>query len=294
MLKRTLPLLILSLNVLTLCQGHFLWQIESEPPSYLYGTVHSSDRSVRELPPEVIDALKTSRSFHPELAFSPENLGKLTAAIFAPTVNENFDYELPPSLRERLNAAAENAGIPPVLIQRIPLQMLPLVFSAPPESNFNQVVDVQVYELAKEHELIIKELETVDEQVGVFRNLSREDAIRFLEDALEEFENGFPTQKTLLDAYSRGDLETLMASFAEEMEEINLPELARELLENRNHRMTERLLPFLESGGAFAAVGVAHLPGEEGIVELLREKGWNVERVPLSRSTQTEKETSRK
>src|SRR5690625_5702350 len=124
MLKRTLPLLILSLNVLTLCQGHFLWQIESEPPSSLYGTVHSSDRSVRELPPKVIDALKTSRSFHPELAFSPENLGKLTAAIFAPTVNENFDYELPPSLRERLNAAAENAGIPPVLIQRIPLQML--------------------------------------------------------------------------------------------------------------------------------------------------------------------------
>lgn len=293
MLKRTLPLLILSLNLLSLSEGHFLWQVESESPSYLYGTVHSSDQSVRDLPSEVVDALKSSRSFHPELAFSPENLGALTAAIFAPTEKDSA-AELPSPLWKRVSAAAEKTGIPASLIRRIPLQMLPLLFSAPPEGNFNQIVDVQVYELAKKHDLTIAQLETVDEQIDLFRNLSRDDAIRFLEDALDEFENNFPSQRSLLEAYSRGDLESLMAAFAEEMEEIDLPDLARELVENRNHRMVERLIPFLESGGAFAAVGVAHFPGEEGIVELLRKKGWTVTRVSLPTATERSEEMSGK
>jgi uncharacterized protein YbaP (TraB family) len=40
--------------------------------------------------------------------------------------------------------------------------------------------------------------------------------------------------------------------------------------------MAERALPFLEEGGAFIAVGALHLPGEAGLVELLRAKGYTV------------------
>ena len=47
----------------------------------------------------------------------------------------------------------------------------------------------------------------------------------------------------------------------------------------RNRTMTERAAPFIDAGGAFIAVGALHLPGEEGVIELLREKGYRVEAI---------------
>ncbi|MCL2383037.1 MAG: TraB/GumN family protein [Oscillospiraceae bacterium] len=48
----------------------------------------------------------------------------------------------------------------------------------------------------------------------------------------------------------------------------------------RNIIMAERAVEFLESGDAyFFVVGVLHFPGEDGVIQLLRDKGFNVERV---------------
>ena len=43
--------------------------------------------------------------------------------------------------------------------------------------------------------------------------------------------------------------------------------------------MRERALPLLAKGGAFIAVGVAHLPGEGGLLRLLEQDGFTVERI---------------
>ena len=50
------------------------------------------------------------------------------------------------------------------------------------------------------------------------------------------------------------------------------------LIDERNLRMRDRLLPILEKGDAFVAVGAMHLSGETGLVELLRQSGYTVTR----------------
>ena len=40
--------------------------------------------------------------------------------------------------------------------------------------------------------------------------------------------------------------------------------------------MVERILPYLERGGAFVAVGALHLPGDDGILSLLEKRGIRV------------------
>jgi uncharacterized protein len=292
MLNWTLWPLLISSFFISSVEAHFLWRVDGERPSYLYGTIHSSDTRVREIPPAVMESLSASATFHPELEFSPENLGRMTAAIFA-AGETDLEKTLSPALWTRVARQAEKEGVPAFLIRRVPVELLPVVFAAPPETDFNHVVDVQVYERARADGLAIHQLETVEEQMSVFRNLPRETALAFLEDALNEAEKGYPAISRTLELYGRGDLEGLEAFLRKEFDRYDAPELEAALITRRNRLMAERLLPFLKEGGAFAAVGVGHLPGEEGIVALLEQKGFAVSRVPLRPPSPRELEKSR-
>lgn len=57
------------------------------------------------------------------------------------------------------------------------------------------------------------------------------------------------------------------------------------LLDERNQVFVEGLLNELPEGGVFAAVGSWHLPGENGLVSLLRAEGYQVERILLDRES---------
>jgi len=60
--------------------------------------------------------------------------------------------------------------------------------------------------------------------------------------------------------------------------------LREKLIDQRNVRMAQRMEPFLKKGKAFIAVGALHLPGKNGLLQLLREKGFVVTspKVPVS------------
>jgi uncharacterized protein YbaP (TraB family) len=51
------------------------------------------------------------------------------------------------------------------------------------------------------------------------------------------------------------------------------------LLDTRNTRMIERMQPQLAEGGAFVAVGALHLPGENGILKHLEDRGYRLTRL---------------
>ena len=53
------------------------------------------------------------------------------------------------------------------------------------------------------------------------------------------------------------------------------------LLTFRNERFLKAIRAELEAGGVFLAVGVGHLPGTGGLVEMLRTEGYTVTRLPL-------------
>ena len=44
----------------------------------------------------------------------------------------------------------------------------------------------------------------------------------------------------------------------------------------RNRRMLDSLLPYLENNSVFVAVGALHLPGEDGLLGLLRKRGYEL------------------
>jgi uncharacterized protein YbaP (TraB family) len=88
--------------------------------------------------------------------------------------------------------------------------------------------------------------------------------------------------ETTLQLYLRGDIGLVLPAgrfFAPEHDAADFTDMAlfeEKLITMRNHNMAERGAPILARGNVFMAVGALHLTGDEGLVELLRKKGYAV------------------
>jgi len=103
----------------------------------------------------------------------------------------------------------------------------------------------------------------------------------FEKDAYEELENGEDTAQdrlfeSFLEVYQSGDLNRL-TSFLDQFPEDE--DYNYEMLIRRNYNMTDQFLNLAKKQSTFCAVGAAHLPAKEGMLDLLRKKGYQVRRV---------------
>lgn len=137
-------------------------------------------------------------------------------------------------------------------------------------------IDLYFAENGKKTGKEIVSLETAMEQADIlFNGQSLEDQAKALvENIRAEKEDNLSGD--VLDAYMSGDLDALW-KLNEEWDE-SLGEMTI-LLDERNKKWIPKLKPVLDKGGAFIAVGALHLPGEVGVLELLKEEGYKVKPV---------------
>jgi uncharacterized protein len=84
------------------------------------------------------------------------------------------------------------------------------------------------------------------------------------------------------DAYLRRDIEDIFRMMRQDEKPDSRAvreKVDKRLLDDRNRRMVERMLPRFDEGGAFIAVGAAHLPGANGVLALLEQRGYTVTRI---------------
>jgi uncharacterized protein YbaP (TraB family) len=55
--------------------------------------------------------------------------------------------------------------------------------------------------------------------------------------------------------------------------------MSSRLISDRNRLMVERMSGILDQGAAFIAVGAMHLPGEDGILNLLESMSYRIRRI---------------
>lgn len=257
----------------------FLWKVEGPRPSWLFGTIHSSDPLVATLPASVTSALAASKTFHPEIELSADLLPILTAKLFLNDTPE-LSSKLPAPLWARVKRAGAAMGMPEMVLERLTPGIATLLFSAPAETSVEATVDGQLHTRATRSGLTVQALETLEEQFAIFEKLPESQAVTALKEALDEMEAGRPNEKKLLEAYASGDERRLVA--VTEAEFASSPAtraLAEPLLYKRNRVMAERLKPYLDSGGAFVAIGAGHLTGPKSVIEQLRAKGLKITRV---------------
>lgn len=278
-----------------------LWRLTGSDGavSYLFGTIHLSELSVPEISPTVLDLVLQSRIVLTEI---PDIANETVVAeqsvlqmgsLFLGNGKTLKDL-VSPTAYENLVDLLERMGLPPFALIgfrpfvttsliSIPSCELPAMLES--SSGLDNSVDARIARTAEGAGIATDGLESFDEQMQAIISIPLADGVAMLENLVLHADHIEDFAATLVALYHAERMDQLLALDKIEMP---FPPLARmpdsfvqSMLVDRNRRMALRSLPHLAEGGAFIAVGALHLPGEEGLVALLRNHGFTVERVAL-------------
>jgi uncharacterized protein YbaP (TraB family) len=169
-------------------------------------------------------------------------------------------------------------GMPELVVQRMKPWAAAATLSLPrPQTGL--FLDMLLYTQAAAQGKRVYGLETVSEQVGAMESMPQDLQINMLRDAVAQHAQLDQIIEALINAYLQRDLSALesISDKAMQQGDARVAELfTSQVVVNRNRRMLERMQPRLREGNAFIAVGALHLPGKDGLLNLLRNKGYQV------------------
>lgn len=252
------------------------WRLEkADTTNHMLGTLHSQDRRVTSLSPRKRLFLARSSRLLIEIVPDADSSQAYADAIHSeggPGLRE----DLPASLYQRLQQIARPYGLPPKDLNELEPWA---VFSqiGRPRPVRGPTLDMVIHDNALHMGKPVIGLETMPELTETLSSLPYDDQITILKDTICNHDRIIREYKTLLDLYLAGDLAG-MVLFNEQphYDEAVFDRLMEAVLHQRNQRMFERMLPYLEQGGSFIAVGALHLPDDNGLLQMLDEAGYRI------------------
>jgi uncharacterized protein YbaP (TraB family) len=137
--------------------------------------------------------------------------------------------------------------------------------------------------LEKARERRIISLETMESQLKAFSDIPEEVQILALMDGIDKEEDPVKSLNKLTRLWKKGERRALEENiFESRLEKPELEPYYQALFDIRNRGMAEGIEKALDGEGIstlFVVVGAGHLIGDEGLVELMKQKGYEVERL---------------
>jgi uncharacterized protein YbaP (TraB family) len=265
-----------------------LWRIDGaqDKTSYVFGTLHTSDERVTALPESVGRAFAQAQSLAIEAVLDNTAVLKLSRAMLLPG-GQRLEALLTPDQTARLRDAAAHYRMPVSMVSRFKPWGAMILFSLPPAEHLRvaagqKPLDEALRAQAEAAGKTVLGLETVEEQIEALDGMTDADQLLLLASTLEQAGEIERLFATLRDAYLARDLVAVydLLNAAKGNDDSGVfARLEQRLVVARNRRMVERMGSLLQQGNAFVAVGALHLPGEQGILQLLADRGYRVTRV---------------
>jgi len=255
-------------------QGNsLLWKISGpavKGNSYLFGTIHLSDNEIKSKAESVFCFIDSTKTLAGELDLLNINQNEILKSMKLPegtslkTIYNADDFEL---IR---NVFFKAAGMPVEMV----LNFKPFaVYALAVSSKFRSMpVDMMLFNYAKEKGYKSFGLETIEEQMVLADSISND----MILDSFRNWDQEMEKLNVMIDFYIKEDINEInnMVLADSSFEGISVI-----FLERRNSIMAERLLKLIYDNPLFIAVGAAHLPGQEGLINILRKNGLTVEAV---------------
>ena len=279
-LLASLPVFAGTFNIVP-SEKTFMWKVENgETTVFLLGSIHALKGDAYPLPPAIEAAFDEA-----EVAAFEIDLDEMTNAavkmMSAGSLEKGLTLEevVGPDTWSELERHVAGLGFSASLYQGMKPWMAALTVAAIELTKHGYLategLDTYFSQRAVETGKKRVALETVEFQVSLFADLSPEHSLAFLRYTLEDLDAMIPEMDRLYRDWRVGNVQAVEEALLEGFEEF--PDLSKKLVSDRNRSWMPQIEELLAGDlDAIVVVGSAHLVGEEGVVSLLREKGYIV------------------
>lgn len=292
-MKKTIFSLLLLIVTAVSVNAQLLWKISGnglEKPSYLFGTHHIAPVSVIDSVPGMNDAIANSDKIYGEMIMSeattPQSQQVMMSYAMAPQ-DSLLTTVLAPAQLDSLNtmlkrymgpmgSANQFAQLKPAMLSTL----LALMQSQAIFPNFNPQQQLDG-EIQKRGAAIGKEIggfETIQDQCNALFGSSIIEQAESLMDMVRHDDQSAGMAKKLAQAYLSGDLNAMLALMEDPANGAS-EEWTERMINRRNANWMRVMAGLLPTASVLIAVGAGHLPGDEGLISLLRKNGYSVDPV---------------
>jgi hypothetical protein len=262
---------------------HSAWVLQGANSTVtLLGSVHVLKKEHYPLPDVFESAFSNANVvvFETEIAGMNESAAqqKMMARAILPegtSIKDHLSEETYSALKKRL----EQSRLPEAVISRMKpgFAMVTLVVLEIQRLGYraDMGMDQYFYTRAKQQGKDIRWLESVDFQIGLICDLTDEEGDSVVKSTLDDLSEAKTKFEALLKAWQTGD----EANLEELLNETNRqePGLMKKLITDRNASWVSKIESYARGTNDTAViVGAAHLVGEQSVLDMLRQRGWEV------------------
>ncbi|MEK4433637.1 MULTISPECIES: TraB/GumN family protein [unclassified Paenibacillus] len=264
----------------------FMWEVESNGNTvYLVGSMHIADDSFYPLREEFEEAFAEADYLGVEIDISKaadEAQQKLILDLGSYQDGSTLKDHVSSETYSKLGDILKKNGLEPNALDAfkpwVAESTLASLKSTTAGYEASAGVDLYFIQKAIESKLPIIELESYESQLGMFNDFSKELQEETLKATLDNFDVLDDSVNQMAEMWKTGNDEQLLdlTNNFSDNEEYN-----KAMLIDRNIGMADKIDGYLKSDKKeeyFIVVGAAHYLGEHGIVKLLEDKGYTVER----------------
>jgi uncharacterized protein YbaP (TraB family) len=258
-----------------------MWKAQKDGAAvYLLGSIHALRQDAYPLSPTIEGAFDRA-----EVVAFEVDMDEMAAGAFEMLAAGSYDdgrsleEVVGAELWNEFSAKMAELGLPPAMFSTMKpwLAALSLAAFELERSGYSASagIDTHLSSRAKEEGKDRVALETMEFQISLFAGLTPDESLSFLDYTLADLENMIPLLDEIYSRWLVGDSKFVQTEMLEQFQEF--PELYEKMLRDRNKRWMPSIEKLLAGDrDAMVVVGAMHLVGEDGLVEMLRERGYTV------------------
>jgi uncharacterized protein YbaP (TraB family) len=293
--RRRTTLLVLGLVLVLLAclqpagalSKNFIWKATGRQGGtiYLAGSVHLLTKDYYPLDPAFETALRNADLLVEELELgemlNPKSqMLMVTRGLLPPA--QSLEKVISPKTFSAVSSKVAELGLPLEGLKRLKPWSVALTLQAfewqRAGFDANLGLDKHLYDLAKADGKATEGLETFEYQIGRLDELSMDLQDRLLAETLQELETSKAGFTRVANAWKAGDVATVEQFVLQDLK--TQPQLYARLLVERNRNWLPKIEAlFGRARPALVVVGAAHLVGSDGLLQMLKAKGYTLEQL---------------
>lgn len=263
----------------------FLWRVQSEKSNvYILGSVHFLKPENYPLKKTIEKAFDSTQKLVLEIDLKSEDAGTVQRVTLEKGLNRErtLQQSVSPETYELAEKRAQELGIDIRALSPLKPWVVALTMTALQLQKLgfdpNYGIDRYLAGRATKSGKTVVGLETAAFQIGLIDQLPERDQESMLRQSLKEMDLLDRALDQIVRAWSTGDVSALEALLLGGMREY--PAVHQTVIVDRNRRWLPQIEKMIEQGeSALIAVGAAHLIGKDGVIELLKARGYTVEQM---------------